>query len=350
MGAVLSARHKLLDEIVAIKLLSSDALQQGEAVARFLREARSSVSIKSEHVARVIDVGTMDSGAPFMVMELLEGMDLQQLLDQKGHISTEIAIDYVLQACEAIAEAHHKKVIHRDLKPSNLFLTQRTDGSELVKVLDFGIAKASGTTTKDQHLTATGSALGTPIFMSPEQIRNAKDVDPRTDIWGLGTILYHLLLGDPPFEADTVPALCAMIVADPYPPLRDRGVDIPEELDEVIARALEKRKQDRFQTVGRFADALAPFALNRSLVHIERVLNIESSGRTSISGRHSVSDLVPESLADTMVSRPGKQLTPDEVETPGFFKCTGDHAGSFRSFAAKPQALGERAPKRRAAR
>jgi serine/threonine-protein kinase len=306
MGAVVAARHQTLGQRVAIKLLRGEALGHADAVERFLREARASVAIKSEHVARVIDVGTLDGGAPYMLMEHLEGVDLQHVLDRGAPLPIDVAVDYVLQACEAMAEAHHRHIVHRDLKPSNLFLTQRTDGSHLIKVLDFGIAKALDHLGDDAHLTATGTALGTPIYMSPEQVRNAKDVDPRTDIWGLGSILYHLLTGRPPYEADTIPALCAMIVADPYPTMLDLRPDIPPELDRIVESALSKQREDRQSDVARLAEDLASFAPPHALVHVERAVNIMSGGGTSLAGKMRAP---AESLADTVASQPGVQVT-----------------------------------------
>src|SRR3954470_13666053 len=190
MGVVVAATHLQLDERVAIKFLVPDALSSDEAVARFAREARAAVKIKSEHVARVIDVGTLDNGAPYMVMEYLEGGDLSRVLQAQGPLPVEDAVEYVLQACEAIAHAHVLGIVHRDLKPANLFLTKRNDGSQSVKVLDFGISKVlsgnSGASSSDAAMTRTRAVMGSPLYMSPEQMTSTRDVDGRTDIWALG--------------------------------------------------------------------------------------------------------------------------------------------------------------------
>ena len=170
MGAVLAAKHIDLDERVAIKMLLPHIPTHGEPVARFLREAQAAAKIRSDHVVRIYDVGRLDSGAPFIVMEYLEGSDLAQTTDARGPLPIEDAVGYVLQACEAIASAHALGIVHRDLKPANLFLTTMPDGSARVKVLDFGISKVSrGDVSSSMGLTSTTSIMGTPAFMPPEQ-------------------------------------------------------------------------------------------------------------------------------------------------------------------------------------
>lgn len=218
MGVVVAAQHLQLGQRVAIKFLLVEPAKNSDAVERFLREARAAVRIQSEHVARVIDVGTLASGAPYMVMEFLVGCDLAELIRTEGAQPISKVADLVLQAGEAIAEAHSKGIIHRDLKPANLFLTERPDGTSLVKVLDFGISKS---TTADElgapqaSMTATATVMGSPLYMSPEQMRSTKNVDARTDIWSLGVIVFELLTGRPVYEAESLPGLCAMIASIP---------------------------------------------------------------------------------------------------------------------------------------
>ena len=264
MGVVMAALHEQLNQHVALKFLTDDAYQQPEAVARFLREARSAVQIQSEHVARVMDVGTLESGAPYIVMEYLRGLDLKEVSTRRGPLPITEAVDYVLQACDAVAEAHSLGIIHRDLKPSNLFLTERPDGSPMVKVLDFGISKAlnggRGGETSKQQMTASAAIMGSPQYMSPEQIRSSKNVDARADVWALGTILHELVAGCPAYVADTVPGLLAMIVADAPPPLSSVRPDAPLELEAIILRCLEKDRERRFANVAEFARALERFA------------------------------------------------------------------------------------------
>jgi eukaryotic-like serine/threonine-protein kinase len=261
MGVVVAARHVELDTYVALKFLLPEALDP-ESVQRFSREARAMVRLRSPHVARVFDVGKLDSGAPYMVMELLVGQDLGELLDRSGvPLPMWDAVDYVLQACEGIAEAHSLGIVHRDLKPRNIFLTRHTDGRVLVKVLDFGLAKSVTTMgAAERALTRTSAIMGSPMYMSPEQMRASREVDARTDIWSLGVCLYELLTHVSPFDAATIPELCALVLTEaPRPPEAIRP-DIPSGLSAAIMRCLEKDPAKRFADIGELAHALTPFA------------------------------------------------------------------------------------------
>src|SRR3984885_7032800 len=192
MGIVVAARHVQLDEKVALKFLRPEALADADAVERFAREARAAVKIKSEHVARVIDVGTLPNGAPYMVMEHLDGEDMAAWIKERGALPVEQALDFVLQACVAVADAHALGIVHRDLKPANLFCIRRSDGQLSIKVLDFGISKMTDLTGSGQgSMTRTSALMGSPLYMSPEQMRSSKDVDAKTDIWALGVILFE---------------------------------------------------------------------------------------------------------------------------------------------------------------
>jgi tRNA A-37 threonylcarbamoyl transferase component Bud32 len=280
MGAVVAAHHLQLDTKVAIKFLLPQALANRDAVARFAREARAAVKIKSEHVARVLDVGTLENGAPYMVMEYLQGADLSALLRDQGPLSVPEAIDFVLQASEAIAEAHGLGIVHRDLKPANLFCIRTADGRPSIKVLDFGISKMSAGAETASHgvMTQTSTVMGSPFYMSPEQMVESRDVDARTDIWALGVILYELLAGKVPFSGDTVPEVCARIAARSPPPLRDLRVDVPAELEAVVSKCLEKDRQQRYRDVAELAAALFPFAPQRAWPSIERISDIVNAG------------------------------------------------------------------------
>ncbi|MDX2050930.1 MAG: serine/threonine-protein kinase [Polyangiaceae bacterium] len=258
MGVVVEATHVQLGHSVAIKLLRVDESQRVEATTRFLREGRAAAGLKGDHVVRIYDVGTLDDGSPFMVMELLRGKDLSDLLDTRGSLEVSEAVEFVFQAASAIAEAHDNGIVHRDLKPSNLFVTERTDGTPSIKVLDFGISKSMGAEASLQgNLTATRSVLGSPYYMSPEQVRDAKKVDARSDIWALGVILQELLTGEPVFKADTLPGICAAIAADAPAPLRTLRPDAPTELEAVILKCLEKDPAARYQTVRELMSALS---------------------------------------------------------------------------------------------
>ncbi|MFZ5890393.1 MAG: serine/threonine-protein kinase [Myxococcota bacterium] len=276
MGVVVQATHVQLDERVAIKFLLPAALANEEAVARFAREARAAVKIKSEHVARVIDVGTLATGCPYMVMEYLHGGDLSQVIQQRGPLPIEEAVDYVLQASEALAEAHALGIVHRDLKPANLFHTRRADGSSCIKVLDFGISKITGLSGSgaDLGMTKTSTVMGSPLYMSPEQMASSRNVDARTDIWSLGIILYELLAGRVPFVADTMPQLCAMILQQTAPPLRSVRPDAPEALQAVLAHCLEKDPTRRFSNIAELASALLPFASRGGRNSVERISRV----------------------------------------------------------------------------
>jgi serine/threonine-protein kinase len=251
MGVVVKAMHLQLHQPVAMKFLLPEVLGNQQIVQRFLREAQAAVRLRSEHVARVIDVGTLESGAPYMVLEYLEGADLSNF--PRSQLSVGGIVDLVLQACEALAEAHSLGIVHRDIKPANFFITRGADGVPLLKVLDFGISK----TAAASNLTATQSVMGTPAYMSPEQMRSSRDVDLRSDIWALGVVLYELLQGAPPFGGDTFSSMVIKVVTDPLPRLT---VQLPGELDAIVYRCLEKDPARRFQNVAELALMLAPYA------------------------------------------------------------------------------------------
>jgi serine/threonine-protein kinase len=276
MGVVVAATHMQLDQRVALKFLLPEALANKEVVARFAREARSAAKIQSEHVARVIDVGTLETGSPFMVMEYLEGRDLADVLRERGALPIEDAVGYVLQACEAIAEAHAASIVHRDLKPANLFLAGRADKRSIIKVLDFGISKSSSGKPEDASLTRTSAIMGSPLYMSPEQMVSAKQVDQRCDIWALGVILYELVTGRPPFVAEAMTEIVAQILMQqPAPP---DPASVKPELWAVIQRCLEKDPAKRFQNVGELAEAIAPFAPKAQRSSVERVSRVLGTG------------------------------------------------------------------------
>ena len=284
MGFVVAAWHTKLDEEVAIKFLVREALDNKEALARFSREARAAFKIKSEHVARVIDVGNLDNGAPYMVMEYLHGEDLAERIKSRGTLAPEQAVEFVLQACEAVAEAHGLGIIHRDLKPSNLFVVQRADGTPSVKVLDFGISKAGAlAATGEFDMTRTQRMMGSPFYMSPEQMASSRNVDARTDQWALGVTLYELVVGKPPFTAESLPQLCVNIAQEPPPSLREERPEVPEGLQEVIERCLQKDRNDRYASLADFAMALVPFGTDRSHISAERVARVlQAAGMTSV--------------------------------------------------------------------
>jgi serine/threonine protein kinase len=260
---VLSARHLTLGQPIAIKVLAiRDQELEREAKARLLREARAAAALTSDHVVRIYDMGEDADGQPFIVMERLFGADLSQILQHVGPLPVEQAATLLVQACRAVGEANALGIVHRDLKPSNLFLTRRSDGGAHVKVLDFGIAKSLAPQDLAQEtLTGGRLTLGSPSYMSPEQVRDARQVDGRTDIWSLGMILYELLTGKVAFQGNTLPGVCAAIVADTPPTPSSLRPEIPAELDQVILRCLEKEKTARYRSAEALAAALEPFAV-----------------------------------------------------------------------------------------
>ena len=275
MGVVVAAWHLELEQRVAVKFLHPLALERADTAERFRREARSAAKIRSEHVARVIDVGIMEGGVPYMVMEYLEGHDVQDEMAKLGMLPIADAIDYVLQAIEALAEAHAAGIVHRDLKPANLFIATRPDGTRIVKVLDFGISKSLlGGSVAELSLTRTSVLIGSPLYMSPEQMRSAKDVDTRTDIWSLGVILYEMITGRPPYTGDSIPALCASLLSDTPVPMRSLRADVPPLLEEAITHCLAKDRAERYHSVSELARALAPFGSLSSQLHVDRASRV----------------------------------------------------------------------------
>ncbi len=255
MGVVVRATDTELHRQVAIKFLLADHLQDESSFARFRREARATAQIHSEYAVRVYDWGRHKRGESFLVMEWLDGSDLAARLREQGRLEVVDAVDLILQACEGLAAAHRLGIIHRDIKPSNLFLENRSDGTRQLKVLDFGLAKP----LNSQTVTASERLIGSPAYMSPEQIRSPLEVDRRTDIWSLGAVLYELLTGQRPFHGETALAVCADVLReDPTPPSQLRP-ELPSGLEQVVRRCLSREKSRRCSSVAELADALAPF-------------------------------------------------------------------------------------------
>jgi serine/threonine-protein kinase len=277
MGVVVEAFHLHFEERVAIKFLVPQMGANEEALARFEREARAAFKIKSEHVARVIDVGKLNGRVPYMVMEYLEGTDLGVMLTDRRAFPIEDAVEYVLQAIEAVAEAHTLQIVHRDLKPENLFLTKRADGTACIKVLDFGLSKALTPEPAEQRpraLTGTAQVMGTPQYMSPEQWMSARDVGAATDQWALGVILYELVTGLQPFDQEQLAQLCTQVLRSEPDPIAKHRANVPPGLEQVVLRCLRKEPKDRYPNVGELSLALLPFAPARARQTVKRIAGV----------------------------------------------------------------------------
>jgi serine/threonine-protein kinase len=307
MGKVLRASHLYLAQSVAIKVLLPHMADSASTVTRFLREAQATVNLKNEHIARVIDVGTIPAShdtppTPFMIMEYLDGNDLNQILRHHGPQAPAVVCDLMLQACEGMAEAHATGIVHRDIKPSNFFITRRPDGTMLLKILDFGISKTQIGVT---DLTGTEAVLGTPAYMAPEQMKTSRDADARSDIWSIGVVMYQLITGRPPFAGETYAELVLKVSGEQPSPMM---VPLPPGLGEVILRCLEKNPMMRPQNVGELARQLAPYATDpvgaaSSAQRTTRTLQVRNSAQgieglplTSAGGRMTPTPLSPSQL------------------------------------------------------
>jgi serine/threonine-protein kinase len=270
---VVAARHVELGQLVAIKLMLPTALNGSEARRRFLREARAAVRLKSEHVARVFDVGSMEDGCPYIVMEHLEGRDLGAIVQMRGALPIGEAVDYALQACEALAEAHAAGIIHRDIKPSNLFLARGAAGKAArLKILDFGISKSNALGDPDGAVTQSNWMMGSPRYMSPEQMQSTRDVDARSDVWSLGVTLYELVTATLPFPGDTAGQVFARVFAGNPTPMRTLRDDVPEGLDEIVMACLVRDREARIPDVGALAEKLAKYADAAGASSAQRVI------------------------------------------------------------------------------
>lgn len=323
MSVVYRATHLQLDQQVAIKVLSAEALLLPEYIVRLKREARAVSRIRSEHVVRVHDIGELpNGGVPYLVMECLSGLDLAAVLVRRGPFPVPLAVECILQSCEALAEAHAAGIVHRDLKPANLFLTEAVDGSPCVKLLDFGISRMSR-----RHglsaLTDPGTVLGTPSYMAPEQMEAADGVDARSDIWALGTILYELLVGKPPYTGESLPQIFMKIMRSKTPKVSAVRKDVPSGIDAVVARCLSIEPEDRFQSVAELAWALSkigtPHARD-SAARISRVFEKHVAAEASSAAS------TPRTLRST--------VPPPVVREVGASRATRSHRNVVAAFAS----------------
>jgi serine/threonine-protein kinase len=299
----------MLSERVAIKLLLPQIGEDRECRSRFFREAQAAARINNVHVARVRDIGELESGEPYIVMDYLDGFNLNTWIEERGALSVEQAAQWMLEACKGLAAAHAAGVIHRDIKASNLFITATSDGTSVLKILDFGISKlteAQG--MAEATLTGTQASMGSPLTMSPEQMISPRDVDHRTDIWSLGTVLYWCLCGAHPFEAESLPQLCVLVLEAEVVPLQTRRPDLPAPLLDVVARCLRKSPADRYADVAELAQALAPFAAPGGQAAADQCRRILDQRRVDASG-------APPAQASSTASQ-GEHVTQRAVLSP----------------------------------
>jgi serine/threonine-protein kinase len=312
MGVVCEATHLELQKRVAIKFVRPELAQHEGFVSRFLNEARAAAALHSEHVAHVLDCGRLPTGAPYMVLEYLEGTDLAKALKNDGPLPTQRAVDYALQVCEALAEAHNKRLVHRDIKPDNIFLTAGPGGVTVIKVLDFGVSKQLE--SQNPSLTDDNQGIGSPHYMSPEQMTTPSEVDARSDIWSLGAVLYELIGGYPPFDGNTVPEVCAKVVTIEPLPLHRHAPNVPRRLEAVIMQCLHKDRDKRFADVGELADALVPFASIEGAASAEVVARI--LGRIPTRRRTMVSGEIDEAMSAPSTDRPSADSIPGVGPSP----------------------------------
>ncbi len=306
MGIVYEAEHVLIGRKVALKTLSEHAAFSAGCVARFQREAQAAAAVGNAHIVDVMDMGQLDNGAFYIVLEYLEGVELNLALAEQGRFPVARAVRIVRQLCEALAAVHRAGIIHRDLKPENVFLVRRDGHDDFVKVLDFGVCKFRE--EGSPRLTSTGDAVGTPHFMAPEQVEGRTNVSHSVDIYALGAILHFLLVGRPPFDAPTLPRLFLKICHDPVPTLAAQLEGAPPALDAVVQRALAKDPKERFDSCDELHQALEPFLDHHGDRAIQSVH--ETPGRSPGGSRATLSDEYTQTLVDD-----GPLPRPSDTET-----------------------------------
>jgi eukaryotic-like serine/threonine-protein kinase len=311
-GLVYEATNLELDEKVALKVMRPEIGADVKMVARFAREAKAAAAIRSEYVATVYDVGTGRDGLPYIVMEYLAGKHLGTIVEESGPMQPRAAVEYALQLCEALAVAHSKRIVHRDIKPENLFLAERAGGMPIIKVLDFGISKAALTGSifgNELPIVQTVNLMGTPLYMSPEQVRCSDVVDMRSDIWSVGMVLYEILAGATAFDGASIPEICAAILETQPKPIELHRHDLPSGLVEVVSRCLEKDVNRRYQNVAELALALMPFGPKRSRLNVERAVAV-LQGSGQVDPELKVDSVMPPPSSDVYQPLSIPRLTP----------------------------------------
>jgi eukaryotic-like serine/threonine-protein kinase len=295
MGAVYEGRNTSTLKRCAVKVLvSAEMAASGEAVKRFFREARASSVLESDHIVQIFDSGSdPKTGFPYMVMELLNGQDLEHVLRDKGALQPLVAAKLILQAAMGLAKAHDQQTVHRDIKPANIYLTRRESGELVVKILDFGIAKVKMEKFSETSagLTRDGSMLGTPLYMSPEQAKGAPNIDVRSDVWSLGIVLYELLSGALPYaDANSLGELMVAIITADLPLIQDKAPWVPPELAEITHRAISRDISRRFQSAGELRDALAAIVPDGARIMPDMLQGIDPNHRAYVAPRLQMTD------------------------------------------------------------
>jgi serine/threonine protein kinase len=304
MGVVYLAEHTEIGQRVAIKFLLEGA-KNPQALARFKREARVMAKVKNKHAVRIVDVGQLDAATPYIVMEYLEGQDLSSLTRSLGQLSIPFTCDVLMQVCEALASAHQAGVVHRDLKPSNIFLTAQSDGTQHVTVIDFGVAKLRDDREKSEEVTQTSTLVGSPRYMSPEQISGGRNIDHRVDVWALGVIMQEMLTNERVFKGDGVGMLLVAIATQAPAPVRQYLPTVPPELEQLLARTLDKDPASRTPNVAAFARVIAGFVPG-SQARLGRILSTlgEPDAASASGARSAVTQVWGSPAADSQPSLP----------------------------------------------
>jgi serine/threonine-protein kinase len=266
MGVVYAATHLELGVPLALKIIHPALVNSPEARARFCLEARAGAALRSQHTLRIYDAGLLGSEECFIVMERLEGRNLQEVLHTRGPLPVDVAVNYLLQACAGLAEAHAIGLVHRDIKPENLFLAEQGGAAPVLKIMDFGVARWRRAGGRETRLTNPRSTVGSPCYQAPELMQNASDVDERADIWALGLVLFELLTGYNPFETDSIQETCWRVLQGPRPSLAEARAQVDPGLEKVFQRCIAMNREERFRTVAHLAAALRPFAAPRAVL------------------------------------------------------------------------------------
>ncbi|MDQ3034771.1 MAG: serine/threonine protein kinase, partial [Myxococcota bacterium] len=316
MGAVYEAEQLALSRRVAIKCLHAHLARDQEIVGRFRREALATTQIGHPHIVDVLDLGEMDDGTLFMVLELLDGRDLARALKDDGPLSIARAARVLAQVCEGVGAAHEKGIVHRDLKPENVFLITREGDPDFVKVLDFGVSKIrAAADAPAESMTRTGTALGTPYYMAPEQAQGKRDVDHRADVYALGVILFRVLTGHHPFADDSYPMLVLKICTEPAPRVEEWRKDVPRELASLLERMLAKDPAARPQSMDEVRSELLRLRDLDAAPELTGAAAPTSSTSSLLERRASHRDLSPAAMAATQHARPPSRApTPQEED------------------------------------